>query len=84
MHINTAAYKLTQVEANLDNRDIQTRAHDGKLLKVTWPKDPLYRRSLEYRLPTAWNDLLVETRNLDNMAFQAWNKKFYLDKCTKK
>ena len=29
MHMNTAAFKISQIEANVDTRNIRTRAHDG-------------------------------------------------------
>ena len=82
MHLNTAAFNISSIENNIDIRDIRTRAHDGKLLKVIWPKDPFYRKSLEYRLPTVWNALETDTRNIAlKVTFQTWNKKFFLDKC---
>ena len=62
---------------------LNTRAQHGKLLKIMWPKDPFYRKSLEYRLADTWNNLTIDTRNLDTFdKFQGWNKQFYLDKCT--
>ena len=83
MHLNSAAFTLSLCNDNIDDRDIRTRAHDGRMLKIIWPRDPLYRRSLEFRLPDTWNNLDIETRNITTVSeFQAWNKKLFLDKCT--
>ena len=81
MHMNMASFNISLLPGNVDQRDIRTRAHDGKLLKVIWPKDPFYRKSLEYRLPIVWNNLKTETRNITlKVPFQTWNKKHFLER----
>ena len=80
MHLLDAAFNLTLDHSNIDDRDIRTRAHDGKHLLVKRPKNPIYRKSLEYRLSTTWNSLKTEPRILETKEeFQRWNQKFHSD-----
>ena len=76
MHLNTASFNLSLEEDCIDNRDIRTRAHDARMMVVKRPKDAFYRKSLEFRLSTNWNDLHHTSRALDTkVAFQTWNFK---------
>ena len=80
MHLNTAAFDLSQNDSYIDNRDIRTRAHDQKLLKIKRPINPFYRKSLEFRVPTTWNSFDNDTRSIiDKDRFQRWNKKRFKD-----
>ena len=80
MHLYTAAFDLSTNESWIDNRDIRTRAHDQKMLIVNRPKNPFYRKSLEFRVPTLWNSFTNETRSIaDKDRFQRWNKKRFKD-----
>ena len=76
MHMNSASFKASLDNNLIDPRDIRTRAHDARMLVVNRPRDPFYRRSLEYRLATNWNDLHHTTRVIDNkVTFHGWNNK---------
>ena len=74
-HLMELAFKATLVEDALDVRPIRTRRHDQRLLKHTRSLNPVYARSLEYRLAGAWNNLVVETRAIkEGPRFTKWNK----------
>ena len=80
MHMNTAAFDFSSDENNLDIRDIRTRAHDERLVKIIRPKNPFYRKSYEFRVSSLWNSFNNEIRAyVDKEKFQRWNKKRFKD-----
>ena len=80
MHLNTAAFDFSMVEVNIDSRDIRTRAHDERLVKIIRPKNPFYRKSYEFRVSSLWNSFDNEIRaHTEKDKFQRWNKKRYKD-----
>ena len=66
-HINNFMYGQAQKGALLDNRNINTRAHDAPLFIVKVPKNETYKRSIEFAGASLWNELPVNTRNIDNV-----------------
>ena len=80
MHLSSAAFDFASIDKNIDKRNIRTRAHDNRLVKIVWPKNPHYRKSHEFRVSTLWNSFKDETRAIiDKDKFQRWNKKRYKD-----
>ena len=63
LHLLNLAYSLSFNKDYLDNRDIRTRNHEGKLFHLykldhyRCGQDPIYRAMCE------WNSLDVQTRN---------------------
>ena len=80
-HFSHKAF-LQSLNINLiDRRPIRTRAHDERLLRVTRPLNPMYRKSAEYRLSMRWNSFEKETRSITNeMQFKQWNDGIYKEK----
>ena len=72
-HVNNFMYIRKKNKALLNNREIRTRAHDAPLFKVVTPRCETFKRSLGYFGATAWNNLPVQSRNIDN--FPAFKQK---------
>ena len=78
LHLKQTAFKLSLDPLNLDNRQIFTRLHDARLLLWKRPRNPLYTKSLEYRLATLWNSLSEDIRQIDNhTTFDTHLEEFY-------
>ena len=78
--MNTAAFNYSINADHVDIRDIRTRAHDERLVKVIRPKNPFYRKSYEFRVSTLWNSFNNDIRSYkENEKFQRWNKKRFKD-----
>ena len=52
-HLWEIAFRKSLMDTKLDNRQIRTRVHDQRLLRVIKAKKPAYRKSLRYRLVEA-------------------------------
>ena len=80
-HLLQKAFEVSLDIKAVDRRNIRTRAHDERLLKVKRPKNPIYSRSLEFRVATTWNKLDITTRALKTKEqFKQWNDGKYKDK----
>ena len=80
-HLMQKAFDVSLDIIALDRRIIRTRQHDERLLKVTRPKNPIYRRSIEYRVAIAWNKLDNSIRAYKSREqFKQWNDGKYKDK----
>ena len=78
------AFNMSQDNRAIDRRNIRTRAHDERLLKVTRPKNPAYRHSVEYRLATTWNSLDTSIRSFTTKTqFKQWNDNIFKEKRNK-
>ena len=65
-HVHNFMFKRTARVNLIDNRNIQTRAHDALLFKVKIPKNETYKRSVEYSGAVKWNALPANIREIDN------------------
>ena len=73
-HLRNYMYKRSQNESYLDKRQVNTRERDAKVFKVFIPKGEAYKQSVLYKGAVEWNNLEVETRNINSyLAFK--NKK---------
>ena len=82
-HLIAHSFKASLVPAKIDNRIIRTRRHDGRLMKVPRVKNPVFRKSLDFRTATIWNQQDIITRKtLHTTEFTAWLKKEYDKKIT--
>ena len=80
-HLLKKAFVVSLDADALDKRQIRTRVHDERLLKITRPKNPAYRKSLEYRVATTWNKLEISIRAIkDHGNFKKWIDKTLVDK----
>ena len=72
------AFKASMSPDLIDVRNIRTRAHDQRLLKIKRVKNPAYRNSLEFRTAIKWNSLHKDTRKIDDLAsFTTWLDCFF-------
>ena len=63
---------------NNSNQQLNTRERDAKVFKVFIPKREAYKRSVLYKGAVEWNNIEVETRNINSyLAFK--NKHNKLD-----
>ena len=80
-HLQQKAFDLSLDIRAVDRRNIRTRKHDERLLKVTRPKNPIYRQSLEYRAAMKWNSFDIKVRAFKTREqFKQWNDGKYKDK----
>ena len=83
-HLTKTAFVSSLDDKVIDKRNIRTRAHNARLIKVKRPKNPAYRKSLEFRIAMTWNSLDVQTRAIkDYSAFKRWLDKTLVDKLKK-
>ena len=72
-------YKRSQDESYLDKREVNTRERDAKVFKVFIPKGEAYKGSVLYKGAVEWNNLEVETRNINSyLAFKNKQKNGWL------
>ena len=64
-HINNFMYIRLKRLHLVDDRNINTRAHDAPLFKICVPKIEAYKRSVEYAGSLQWNSLPVDIRSID-------------------
>ena len=65
-HIHNFMFKWKSNRALLNRREIRTRAHDAPLFTVLVPRCEAFKRSVCFHGSNAWNELDVNTRNIDN------------------
>ena len=75
-HLCNFMYGRLLKEQNVDNRNIRTRRHDAPLFRVLFPHKESFKRSVQYSGAVTWNDLPINTRNIDSMSkFKALQKR---------
>ena len=52
---------------NNDNKNINTRLHDGPVFKVTHPNSEPIKRSVKYAGALEWNNLDADVRNIEDL-----------------
>ena len=65
-HVCNFMFKRKSNKALLNNREIRTRAHDAPLFNVPISRCESFKRIVSFHGSNAWNELKVETRNIDN------------------
>ena len=66
-HQMKEAYRRASLDKYRDNRNLNTRAWDGPVLKLHTPNGVAYTRSLEYTIASLWNSLEPIERNSDTL-----------------
>ena len=66
-HQMKEAYRRVKIEAYRDNRNLNTRAWDGPVLKCCTPNGVAYTRSLEHTISHVWNVLRPVDRNIETL-----------------
>ena len=64
MHLLGYVYLLTHVDDLMDNRDINTRQHEGKMFLIPKTNHSRCEQDPHYRAIVAWNQLPIRTRNV--------------------
>ena len=78
-HLRNYMYKRSQEESYLDKREVNTRERDANVFKVFIPKGEAYKRSVLYKGAVEWNNLEVETRNINSyLAFKNKQKNWMI------
>ena len=63
-HLLKLMYKRAQTDSYLDETEGRTRLHDGPVLKIPFPNNEIFRKSIIFRGSTLWNSLPADTRNI--------------------
>ena len=78
-HLRNYMYKRSQDESYLDKREVNTRERDANVFKVFIAKGEAYKRSVLYKGAVEWNNLEVETRNINSyLAFKNKQKNWMI------
>ena len=64
LHLLSFAFGLSKNENLLDDRDIHTRRHDGKLFVIPKINHYKYIQNPTFRSYTCWNELDIDSRNI--------------------
>ena len=71
VHLRNYVYKIKGIDANMvvniEEKNINTRLHDGPVFKVTHPNSEPIKRSVMYAGAVDWNNLDAEIRNIDDI-----------------
>ena len=79
-HMSVHAYSRTKLEEYLDIIPIATRRRNAPLLKTLKSNYKVVDRSVYLQAAATWNNMNIETRNIDNLeGFKAVQKKLLLD-----
>ena len=65
-HVCNFMYKRMSKPGLLNKREIRTRAHDAPLFNVPIPRCEAFKRSVSFHGSSAWNNLNIDVRNIDN------------------
>ena len=57
-------YKRAQIDHFLDLNEGRARLHDAPALRVPFPNNETFRKSIVFRGSGLWNNLLVTERNI--------------------
>ena len=72
-------FKQKNNELIVNQRVINTRAHDALLFQTERPQNEKYKRNIYYNGALRWNELRVENRNtLNYISFKSKQKKWML------
>ena len=66
-HQMKEAYRRAGIDKYRDNRNLNTRAWDGPILKSHTPNGLAYTRSLEHTIANLWNSLDPPERNTETL-----------------
>ena len=83
VHLRNYMFKLKKFDNNLVNNvdvHVNTRLHDGPVLKVTHPNSEPIKRSVMYSGALEWNNLDSEVRNINDIVqFKRIQKSYMLN-----
>ena len=77
-HLRMFMFKQCENELILNIREIHTRAHDAPLFKTDRPNNETYKRNIYYNGALRWNELTVDTRNIEDYSTFKNNQKEWM------